>query len=373
MTMNPNNETGGDDEFANGNLCPICLQSLFVEPEQTEPSPLSSSSIVGACIPCGHCFHSSCFNHWISGCSDTNARKNPSCPLCKRNAAHFLDLKDVALSTKREIQNENEEIESVDTSQQVVNAQLSQYTIGAYVPCGHCLVHDKSRCRNKSWEEMFAISISQYEIYHLTGVPDEECPSCGTLINAVLRLYIEPSNGIIAKIDNRIENTLLDGPSTVSSLEPTKGPSHITVRDAGISAVNGVYFFDGQQYNANRYIRAGMWNNMFCLFLMSLWPYRSSDGESQQLAWFISIGLQNDLNNYTDIDFYYVEITESSHDVLPPREGWICRDDSYVDSCDGKIAGRSPTLFYDHSHTMFLKPSSGSDTWRKVVVDRVEI
>ena len=366
VTMNPNNETGGDDEFANGNLCPICLQSLFVEPEQTEPSTSSSSSIVGACIPCGHCFHSSCFSLWMSGCSDNNACKDPTCPLCKRSTAHFLDLKDRALTTKGEIVNDNEESKSVDSLQRVTNAQLSQYTIGAYIPCGHCFFYDKRQWRNKSWDETVATSSSQHELVYLIGGQFTYCESCNSLATSFLKMYIEPSKGLLTIILRHPVDAPLDGPSTVCSIVPTKGPSRIIVSNAGVAAVNGEYFYVGEQYNANRYVRSGKWNNLFSEFNICVWPYL--DGSSQKLAWFISIGLKNDVGVFTDIDFYFVKITESPHNHVPPGDGWTCKNDLYADDCDGKLAGGPPTLSFDYSSTMFLKPKSGNETWSKIVL-----
>lgn len=115
-------------------------------------------------------------------------------------------MKDIALITKREIENDSDESESVHSSERVANSQLTHYTIGAYIPCGHCLVHDKRHCSNKSWEETFATVSSRYEINLITGVPNEECQSCGAIANAILRLYIEPSKGIIASGLERVRH-----------------------------------------------------------------------------------------------------------------------------------------------------------------------
>ena len=367
MTSNESVPDDCDVDELGGPVCSICLQSLFVHPEHPEPLTSTSISMVGACIPCGHCFHSSCFDPWISKCSDDD--KEPTCPLCKSTSSLFLELKDKALMlSTSEIENNSETCESDESLRSVANSQSPPYTIGAYVPCGHCFLYQKRLYHNRSWDETVTISMAQHEVGCLLGSPHTICQSCDALVHAYVRLYIDPSNGLIAKIQDLGAGPISEGPRQVFSVVPTEGPSRIIVSDAGIAAVNGEYFYNSKKCNANRYIRSGMWKNMLCQFNIFVCP--DPEGQRSQCAWLISISLKEDTDVSMYIEFYRSTITESPYNVAPPRAGWICLpvSESHHNEYDGNITCRPPQLSYDYSSTVYVKHSPGCDTWDKIKV-----
>lgn len=54
--------------------CPICFDDL--------------EGALGACVPCGHVFHSHCFEQWKESCR----KSRPKCPVCQQRAMTFTRL-----------------------------------------------------------------------------------------------------------------------------------------------------------------------------------------------------------------------------------------------------------------------------------------
>lgn len=63
--------------------CAICLEVLAVSS--------SSSSSLGACVPCGHVFHKSCFQRWKTSCQQKQ-RDEIKCPSCNQISTQFTEL-----------------------------------------------------------------------------------------------------------------------------------------------------------------------------------------------------------------------------------------------------------------------------------------
>lgn len=334
--MNSNKSNSDNDEFLiGGTFCSICLQSLFMQPQP--PVTMSSpSSSIGACIPCGHCFHAACFQQWDATYLSTSDDVNPTCPLCKVPTSYFLDLK-----WNDSLTNDSHKNELLDPLRCFAKSP-SSYTIGAYVPCGHFFLYDEQQFGNShiSWDELVTISIRQYEFTYSSGEASTNCQSCQAALAGYIRLFVEPLNALIDKIQRLAPNPKLDEPCPFLAVIPAIGPSHITISEAGITAINGDYFYSDQQNKANRYIRVGIWNNLFCQFNVFVRPYL--DG---QYAWNISISLQG-LGTCTDINFYRAAIAETSHEIMPPRDGWVCLMESYADAWGGTMARGALMISY---------------------------
>ena len=359
--MDSNNQNSDDNGLqAGGTFCSICLQSLLMQPEPPEmllsPS-LSPPCIIGACLPCGHCFHSECFNQWEVIYRSTNANKKPICPLCKITTAYFIDLKHSASSTTRE--SDSESNESVNSLRCSVKAQSSSHIIGAYVPCGHCFIHNEQLF---GWDELITTSVRQYESHYDDGEASTSCSSCNIAVVGLLKLFIEKLNVSNGEIQDLATVPCPNEPCKRLVPVPTVGPSRITISDAGIAAVNGEYFYYGQQCKANKYTRAGVWNNVVGQFNVCVCP--CSDGRS---AWFISLGLQ--VGEYKDIDFYYLTNDELSYEVVPPLNGWFYVDESYVDDCGETLQCGLPKISYDCSTTVLPTPDTGGDKQEKDVAE----
>lgn len=66
------------------NTCCICLCTLAsVDPDETD------APAVGACVPCGHCFHQPCFENWAR---HQRHAQNVKCPTCNGKSTGFVKL-----------------------------------------------------------------------------------------------------------------------------------------------------------------------------------------------------------------------------------------------------------------------------------------
>lgn len=90
------------------------------------------------------------------------------------------------------------------------------------------------------------------------------------------------------------------------------------VEGCGIDAINGIYSRDGGNDNAPKYVRRAQYNGREEEF--SLFRYRVFGSAQQSSMWYISIIRGHRPSSSGDDDFYFA----SSHDSLPPANGWLC-------------------------------------------------
>ena len=374
MAMNPSSSDDDDD------YCPICLESLYQSriatspAANTEQSEVSSSisdspsckSTIGINVPCGHCFHVSCYQQWKA--IETEQNGKPSCPTCKFRTPRFVYLHDFTNNGSAVNQT------TIASPHQLVNSMGNTVIC---VPCGH-LYHvshewhewiDKTIQLKQHEQKSFWTSTLQPQQQPLEiTIPGSEqqtsdcgsesklnrshgqCPLCHITVACVLRVYtkLTPINPV------SILNHLIDDSRSISSLSnPTASyattrtsknitdadiPNCILVTGAGNPVVNGLYMWNGTYVNhAKRYIRYGVWNNMVCNFNIFLCRLRSGEN-----YWFISF-VTDFANECTDadIDFYRAPIFDS-YPTIPPQDGWKIVGSSMLGS------NPCPTIVYQH-------------------------
>jgi hypothetical protein len=81
------NETYNDE----GSCCPICLEPLLLR--QTTPTePANETLLIGATVPCGHCFHLNCWKQSFDSASRHQRPNVNNCPTCNVKTKSFMRL-----------------------------------------------------------------------------------------------------------------------------------------------------------------------------------------------------------------------------------------------------------------------------------------
>ena len=91
----------------------------------------------------------------------------------------------------------------------------------------------------------------------------------------------------------------------------------IVISGAGLDAINGIYYRDGEFDGVGKYTRKGIWKGMEETF--SLFRCNVSNNTSHWYISIVPVGVQPGTN--TDIDFYSAPVNPQTPN-LPPIHGW---------------------------------------------------
>ena len=291
----------------------------------------SSSSLtptIGMNVPCGHCFHVSCYQRWDF--MNVEQDKKTCCPTCKTRTQFLIRLRTGSCNVSKT------KIESA--SDDAVEFPQDPSCSAVCLPCGHVFSGYHQEWRN--WVDTTIQRKKQKQGLQSYSKPHSQshrrlgqCPLCNASVACAMRLYTNiPSKNPISMLNHRDYDSFAPSSSLpspiVSSLsgvlsksysaDTTIIPNRILVTGAGTAVVNGVYTWNGRyDHDSNRYIRYGEWNNMLCIF--NIYRCHTVTGEEY---WFVSIVTDFDMEGTdTDIDFYRAPIV-ALYPSVPPRDGW---------------------------------------------------